>query len=70
MNRQFSTILNFFLLPILLVMAIFSPISAWACPLCVNATPYRDGLLVAVGFLLPVPFVLAYCIYGWIRRAS
>ncbi len=46
------------------------PVSVWACPLCVNASPYKDGLLVAVGFLIFVPFIAAYFMYGWIRRAS
>jgi hypothetical protein len=55
---------------IILMWFILAPVAVWACPLCVNATPYKDGLLWAVGFLIPVPFVLAYLMYGWIRRAS
>jgi hypothetical protein len=52
------------------ILAMLMPGAVWACPLCVNATPYKDGLLWAVGLLIPVPFVLAYLMYGWIRRAS
>jgi hypothetical protein len=52
------------------MMIVLVPAAVWACPLCVNATPYKDGLLWAVGLLIPVPFVLAYFMYGWIRRAS
>jgi hypothetical protein len=70
MNKQFLAALKLFLFPTLAVIAVFVPIVSWACPLCVNATPYKDGLLWAVGFLIPVPFVLAYLMYGWIRRAS
>jgi len=55
---------------ITLMWVILAPVAVWACPLCVNATPYKDGLLWAVGLLIPVPFVLAYLMYGWIRRAS
>jgi len=55
---------------ILVIYLILTPAVLWACPLCVNATPYREGLLWAVGLLIPVPFVLAYLMYGWIRRAS
>jgi hypothetical protein len=67
MNKRFFLIFKFFAL---LIMAVFVPVLVWACPLCVNATPYKNGLLWAVGFLIPVPFVLAYLMYGWIRRAS
>ena len=49
---------------------VLTPAILLACPLCVNATPYKDGLLWAVGLLIPVPFVLGYLMYGWIRRAS
>ena len=55
---------------ILVMGMILAPVAVWACPLCVNATPYKDGLLWGVGLLIPVPFVLAYLMYGWIRRAS
>jgi hypothetical protein len=58
------------LFQILVMGMILVPVAIWACPLCVNATPYKDGLLWAVGLLIPVPFVLAYLMYGWIRRAS
>ncbi len=70
MNKQFLAALKLFSFPTLSVIVVFAPITLWACPLCVNATPYKDGLLWAVGFLIPVPFVLAYLMYGWIRRAS
>jgi hypothetical protein len=58
------------LLRIFVIWMILPPVALWACPLCVNATPYKNGLLWAVGLLIPVPFVLAYLMYGWIRRAS
>jgi hypothetical protein len=70
MNKRFLATIKFFSLPALLIMVAFVPMVAWSCPLCVNATPYKDGLLWAVGFLIPVPFVLAYLMYGWIRKAS
>jgi hypothetical protein len=57
-------------LQVFVISVIFAPLAVWACPLCVNATPYKDGLLWAVGLLIPVPFVLAYLMYGWIRRAA
>lgn len=49
---------------------VLMPALSWACPLCANASPYKDGLLVAVGFLIFVPFVATYLMYGWFRRAS
>lgn len=70
MNKQFLAMLNVFLFLTLFIIVVFAPGTLWACPLCVNATPYKDGLLWAVGFLIPVPFVLVYLMYGWIRRAS
>lgn len=41
--------------------------SLWACPRCVDATPYKTGMQLAVAVLLPVPFALAYGIYRFIR---
>jgi hypothetical protein len=55
---------------VLVMWMVLAPVAVWACPLCVNATPYKDGLLWAVGLLIPVPFILAYLMYGWIRRAA
>ena len=40
-----------------------------ACPLCVDATPYKKGLMWAVWFILPVPFALAGWLYYMIRRS-
>ena len=68
MNKRKTIRSMFFFL--LTTQVIFASEVVWACPLCVNATPYKDGLLWAVGLLIPVPFVLAYLMYGWIRRAS
>jgi hypothetical protein len=65
MNKLANT-----LMPVLVMWIVLVPVAVLACPLCVNATPYKDGLLWAVGLLIPVPFVLAYLMYGWIRRAS
>ena len=41
-----------------------------ACPLCADASPYKVGLLIAVGFLMCVPFGVTYLMYGWFKRAS
>ena len=42
----------------------------WACPRCVDATPYKLGLQLAVVVLLPVPFVCAFLVYRFIRKAG
>ncbi|HUO57240.1 MAG TPA: hypothetical protein VMV05_03590 [bacterium] len=42
----------------------------WACPRCVDATPYKLGLQLAVVVLLPVPFACAYWVYRSIRDAE
>jgi hypothetical protein len=41
-----------------------------ACPRCVDATPYKTGMQLAVAVLLPIPFVLAYGLYRWIQNES
>jgi hypothetical protein len=46
------------------------PLWAEACPRCIQASPYKGGLLWAVLFLLPVPFILAGVVGGWIVRHS
>jgi len=45
---------------------------AWlqACPRCVDATPYKAGLLWAVVFLLPIPFIVVGLISLWIVKNS
>ncbi len=61
------------LLPILAVAVSYqlSAVSClWACPLCVNASPHKTGMLIAVFTLLPVPFVLAISLFLWIRRTA
>ncbi len=60
-------ILNWFTL---IVFFIGFPALSWACPLCVNASPYKVGLLVAVGFLMLIPFGVTYLMYGWFQKAS
>ena len=70
MNKQSFVKLMKVVLRLQAMLMVLAPSVLWACPLCVNASPYKDGLLWAVGLLLPVPFVSAYLIYGWIRRAS
>jgi len=49
---------------------LFMPCVLWACPLCADASPFKVGLLLAVGFLMLVPFGVTYLMYGWIRKAS
>jgi len=68
-KRSLANFLNVSLV-LLAGFMIFVPGVLQACPLCVNATPYKDGLLWAVGLLIPVPFVLSYLMYGWFQRAS
>lgn len=48
----------------------FVPVFVEACPRCVDATPYKSGLQLAVAVLLPVPFALAYGLYRFIRNES
>ena len=57
-----------------LIFAVFCQLSTvdWvsACPRCVDATPYKLGLQLAVVVLLPVPFACAYWVYRSIRDAA
>jgi len=46
------------------------PLWVEACPRCVDATPYKNGLLWAVLFLMPIPFLLAGGVIFWIARQS
>jgi hypothetical protein len=46
------------------------PCLADACPRCVDATPYKTGMQLAVAFLLPIPFLLAGGLFFWIRKFS
>ncbi len=46
------------------------PVLSEACPRCVDATPYKTGMQIAVAVLLPIPFLLAYGLYLWIRNES
>jgi hypothetical protein len=48
----------------------FVPALVEACPRCVDATPYKTGMQIAVAVLLPIPFVLAYGLYRWIQNES
>ena len=41
-----------------------------ACPRCVDATPYKTGMQVAVAVLLPIPIILVTALFFWIRNAS
>jgi len=59
-----------FVLAVLSLMFAGMPALSWACPLCADASPYKIGLLVAVGFLMLVPFGVSYLMYGWIQKAS
>ncbi|HJT23597.1 MAG TPA: hypothetical protein VJ873_03420, partial [bacterium] len=42
----------------------------WACPRCVDATPYKTGLFWGVLFLMPIPFLLVGGVVLWIVRHS
>lgn len=64
---------NFF---ILTLIRRWMPVVLWgmpwfarACPRCVDATPYRSGLQLAVAVLLPLPFALGFFLYRFLRRA-
>lgn len=41
-----------------------------ACPRCVDATPYKTGMQLAVIVLLPVPAILATLLFLWVRKES
>ncbi|GEM_PF-2227726 len=45
------------------------PLAAQACPRCVDATPYKSGLQLAIAVLLPLPFALGYGLYWFLRRS-
>lgn len=45
------------------------PLAAEACPRCVDATPYKSGLQLAIAVLLPLPFALGYGLYRFIRHS-
>lgn len=53
----------------LFLMLLMAP-GLWACPRCVDATPYKLGLQMAVVVLLPVPLVLGFLIYRWLKKAE
>jgi hypothetical protein len=57
-------------LRVFVVVLTFFPLAAPACPRCLQATPYRSGLLWAVGFLMPIPFLLAGLLAAWVARHS
>gem|GEM_PF-6842575 len=42
----------------------------WACPRCVDATPYKSGMQWAVVFLLPIPLGLGTGLFLWLRKAA
>lgn len=42
----------------------------WACPRCVDATPYKIGLFWGVLFLMPLPFLVFGGVIFWIIRHS
>jgi hypothetical protein len=65
-KKRCSTRPSFFLTTTLLWLA---PWIAQACPRCVDATPYRSGLQMAIAVLLPLPFTLGYFLYRFIRNA-
>ena len=56
--------------PLMLLPLLTFSTSAFACPLCFAATPFRAGLLGAAIFLLPIPFLLAAALVGWILRSG
>jgi hypothetical protein len=41
-----------------------------ACPRCIDATPYKAGIQMAVLFLLPIPFILLTSLFLYIRHYS
>lgn len=47
-----------------------APYAVWACPRCVDATPYKTGMLVAVLVLLPLPLTIGFFLYRWIQKAE
>jgi hypothetical protein len=52
-------------------LAVFlTPWIALACPRCVDATPYKSGMLIAVLILLPIPMVLGFSLYRWVQKAE
>jgi hypothetical protein len=57
-------------LGVLAVNIWFLPSVLLACPRCVDATPYKTGMQVAVAVLLPIPIVLVTALFFWIRNAS
>jgi hypothetical protein len=64
MRRNFQRILGG-----LFLILLTSP-GLWACPRCVDATPYKLGLQMAVVVLLPVPLVLGFLIYRWLKKSE
>jgi hypothetical protein len=49
---------------------LWAPYAAGACPRCVDATPYKTGMLVAVLVLLPLPLTMGFFLYRWIQKAE
>ncbi|HVZ79718.1 MAG TPA: hypothetical protein VHE12_02825 [bacterium] len=59
------------ILPLVLgVLFYLTPWTLWACPRCVDATPYGRSLLLAVWVILPLPAILGSALYLWIRKSS
>ena len=52
---------------ILMTALLLFPSLAAACPRCVEATPFKFGLQLAVLILLPLPFALGFTLYRWVR---
>ena len=54
----------------LALFVLWMPWAAQACPRCVDATPYKTGMLIAVVILLPIPMILGFSLYRWVQKAE
>lgn len=63
--KSSRTLAKFFALAVFL-----APWIVAACPRCVDATPYRTGMFIAVLVLLPIPMVLGFSLYRWVQKAE
>jgi hypothetical protein len=69
-NIYLSVLRRSWRLGVLAVNILFLPSVLLACPRCVDATPYKTGMQVAVALLLPIPIILVTALFFWIRNAS
>jgi hypothetical protein len=70
-NKKISSVFcRSWRLGVLAVNICLLPSVLLACPRCVDATPYKTGMQMAVAILLPIPAVLVTALFFWIRNAS